>query len=105
MCTVLADLREYELMYILRPNLGDEALPPALDKVNQLVANHGGEVYEVLQTPPWGRRRLAYPVDRHTEGYYVVNHLRLDPTQSEDLEQQLKISEEVIRHMLIRMDV
>jgi small subunit ribosomal protein S6 len=104
-CTVLADLREYELMYILRPNLGDEALPPAVEKVNQLIANHGGEVYEILQTPPWGRRRLAYPIDRHTEGYYIVNHLRMDPNQSEDVESQLKISDDVIRHMLIRMDL
>lgn len=100
----MADLREYELMYILRPNLGDEAISPAVEKVNQLVANHGGEVYENLQTPPWGRRRLAYPIERHTEGYYVVSHLRLAPEQSEDVESQLKISDDVIRHMLIRMD-
>jgi small subunit ribosomal protein S6 len=101
----LANLREYELMYILRPDLGEETLTPAIDKVAQLVTNHGGEIYEVLQTPPWGRRRLAYEINRFTEGYYVVNHLRLDPAQSADLESQLKISEEVIRHMLIRMDV
>jgi len=101
----LADLREYELLYILRPNLGDESLTPAIDKVNQLVANGGGEVYEVLQAPPWGRRRLAYPIDKHTEGYYVVNHLRLDPAQSDDFERQLMISDDVIRHILIRQDV
>jgi small subunit ribosomal protein S6 len=99
------ELREYELMYILRPNLGDEGIPPAVEKVSQTVANLGGEVYEVLQTPPWGRRRMAYPIENHSEGYYVVNHMRIAPERSEDLERQLKISEDVMRHILIRQDV
>ena len=100
----MAELREYELLYILRPTLADDAIPPAIDKVNQTVGNLGGEVYEVLQTAPWGRRRLAYPIDRHTEGYYVVNHLRLEPTQAAGLERLLLISDDVIRHMLVRQD-
>ena len=99
------DLREYELTYILRPNLGDEATPPAVEKVSQTVANLGGEVYEVLQTPPWGRRRMAYPIQNHSEGYYVVNHLRLPPKQSDELERQLKISDDVMRHILVRQDI
>jgi len=99
------DLREYELMYVLRPDLGDEATPPAVEKVSQTVANLGGEVYEVLQTPPWGRRRMAYPIGKHNDGYYVVNHMRLAPAQSDDLERLLMISDDVIRHILVRQDI
>lgn len=101
----MSDLREYELVYILRPTIGDDQIPASIEKVNQLAVTRGGEVYEVIQTPPWGKRKLAYPIDRHMDGYYVVNHMRLDPTKADDFEHLLKISDDVIRHILVRMDV
>ena len=101
----MPDLREYELVYILRPSIADDQIPASVEKVSGMVAARGGEVYEVLQTPPWGKRRLAYPIDRNADGFYVVNHLRMDPTTTDDFERMLKINDDVIRHMLVRMDV
>ena len=101
----MPDLREYELVYILRPTIADDQIPASIDKVTQMVNTRGGEVYEVLQTPPWGKRRLAYPIERFNDGVYIVNHMRLDPTTTEDFERMLKISDDVIRHILVRMDV
>src|SRR5262249_35106539 len=103
-CT-MPDLREYELVYILKPNIADDQIPGSIDKVTQMVTTRGGEVYEVLQTPPWGKRKLAYPIDRHTDGFYVVNHLRMDPGQTDDFERMHKIADDVIRHILVRMDL
>ena len=101
----MADLREYELLYILKPSAPEDQLTASIEKISGLVANYGGEVYEVLNTAPWGRRRMAYEIDRLQDGFYVVNHLRLDPTQADELERQLKISEDVIRHLLTRQDL
>jgi small subunit ribosomal protein S6 len=101
----MPDLREYELVYILRPSIADDQIPASVEKVSGMVAARGGEVYEVLQTPPWGKRRLAYPIDRNADGFYVVNHLRMDPTTTDDFERMLKINDDVMRHMLVRMDV
>jgi small subunit ribosomal protein S6 len=101
----VSDLREYELVYILAPTIADDQIPGSIEKVNTMVASRGGEVYEVLQTPPWGKRKLAYMIDRHNDGYYVVNHMRLDPSKADDFEHMLKISDDVIRHMLVRLDI
>jgi len=61
----------------------------------------GGEVEDVNH---WGRRKLAYPIQKQLEGNYVVTQLRLDPQQTKELEQRLMISEEVMRHLLVRVE-
>ena len=94
-------MRRYELMLVFRPDAPDDRTAAIIDRTTRQITAAGGQIIKVA---PWGRRRLAYPIERHTEGYYVVSHLRLAPEQSEDVESQLKISDDVIRHMLIRMD-
>jgi small subunit ribosomal protein S6 len=96
-------MREYELLYILNPELGDENLPAAIDKVNNLVTRLGGELGETNQGNPWGKRRMTYPINRSQDGYYVLATLRLEPAQTDELERDLRISEEVLRHMLISL--
>ena len=91
-------LRDYELMYIIRPNVAEEELTAANDKVDAIITNLGGEVTE---KSPWGKRRLAYPIDKFEDGYYVVDKIKLEPAKTRDLEEQLRISEDVIRHMLV----
>lgn len=93
------DLRDYELMYIVRPTLGDEEFPGAIERVDTLVTNLGGEVNE---KNPWGKRRLAYPIEKHEDGYYVVAKIKLSPIRAKDLEEQLRITDEVIRHILVQ---
>ena len=92
-------MREYELVVVLSPELGDEEVPAALEKIGQFVADRGGEVVEVNR---WGRRKLAYPIRRHLEGSYVVSQLRLGPQAAAELEANLRISEDVLRHLLVR---
>src|SRR5262249_26179237 len=101
----MAELREYELLYILKPTVPEDQIPASIEKVNRLVANNGGEVYEVLSTAPWGRRRLAYEIDRFQDGFYVLNHLHMDGAKADEIERQLKISDDVMRFLLTRQDL
>jgi small subunit ribosomal protein S6 len=93
--------RDYELVVILNPEIGDDAVPNSIQRVEQGITSRGGEV---MDSNHWGRRRLAYPIKRHMEGNYVVTQVKLDPAQVPDLEASLRISEDVIRHLIIRAD-
>lgn len=92
---------EYELVVILSPELADDGVIGGIERVQQAVQSRGGEVVDVNN---WGRRRLAYPIKRHLEGTYFVTQLKLDPEQVVDLENNLRISEDVIRHLIVRKD-
>jgi small subunit ribosomal protein S6 len=95
-------LREYELMYIITPEQLDTRVQPAMEKVSNLITRLGGEIKETLNTSPWGKRRLAYPIENYTEGYYVVVKLNIDPAKTDELERDLRFNEDVMRHMLVR---
>lgn len=92
-------LRDYELIVVLSPEIGDDVIESSIEKVQQSVTTRGGEIKEVKH---WGRRRLAYPIRRHMEGNYVESQVRLDPEQISSLEANLRISEEVIRHLIVK---
>ena len=94
-------VRDYELMYIVRPDLDDEALRAATDSVETLVQGLGGEV---LKTTMWGKRRLAYEVSHHRDGHYVIVEIQLDTTKVGELERVLEIHDTVFRHLLVRRD-
>jgi small subunit ribosomal protein S6 len=91
-------VRDYELMYIARPDLDDEGLQGAADSVEQLITAAGGTV---LRTTNWGRRRLAYEVDHLRDGHYMLLHIRLDGERVRDIERALAIHETVFRHLLV----
>jgi small subunit ribosomal protein S6 len=91
-------VRDYELMYIARPDLDDEGLQAAADSVEQLVTAAGGTV---VHTTNWGRRRLAYEVDHLRDGNYMLLHVRLDGQRVRDVERALSIHETVFRHLLV----
>ncbi|MBI2958073.1 MAG: 30S ribosomal protein S6 [Chloroflexi bacterium] len=94
-------LRDYELIYIVNPNVTDEQLPGTLEKVSKFIADKGGAVEKVDQ---WGRRKLAYPIRRFTEGNYISTKFKFAPRGTSDLENHLKLTEEVIRYLLVRLD-
>ena len=94
-------LRDYELVLVLRPDVEDEGIERALERVSGFVASHGGEVAQVDR---WGRRKLAYPISRHLEGQYIVSQLRLEPRDASELEGTIRLTEEVMRHLLVRKD-
>jgi small subunit ribosomal protein S6 len=95
-------MRRYELVVIISPQVAEEEVPEAVERlVRRPVEGQGGVCDEVSV---WGRRKLAYPISSHAEGNYVVTQLQLDPTKARELEQGLRISEEVLRHLLVRLD-
>ena len=96
-----ASTHEYELIVVLNPELADDNLTAGIDRVQQAITSRGGEVVDVNT---WGRRRLAYPIKRHMEGTYVLTQIKLEPDKVVDLENNLRISEDVIRHLIVRTD-
>jgi len=94
-------LRDYELVLIINPEIGDETMDALIDKVSQFVTGKGGTVSSVER---WGKRKLAYPIDHFLEGNYVLNRFRLKPALGRELKANLQISEEVLRHLLIRLN-
>ncbi len=93
--------RDYELAFILNPEVSEEETRSILERIDQIVANHGGQVVKVNQ---WGRRRLAYPIERHRDGFYVFIDMILTAETVIELERTLKVSEVVLRHMVKRRD-
>lgn len=93
-------MTNYEIMYIIDPSLEDDKKKAAIENVNEII-NGNGEVGEV---DVWGMRKLAYPINKKTEGYYVVTTFKADPTLPKELDRRLRISDEVIRHLIINRD-
>ena len=93
--------RDYELGFILSPEVSEEQTRAILDRVEQVVANNGGQIVRVNQ---WGRRRLGYPIERHRDGFYVFIDMILTPESVIELDRTLKVSEEVLRHLIKRRD-
>jgi small subunit ribosomal protein S6 len=97
-------VRDYELMLAFSPEGGDEGFPGALAQVSQTVANRGGEIAQTLTNPPWGHRKLAYPIRDYRDAYYAVLHLNLDPGQVSTLERDLQLNDRVLRFIVVRRD-
>jgi small subunit ribosomal protein S6 len=94
-------MRRYELMLVIRPDVADDKSQALVDRTTRGISAAGGQIVKVA---PWGRRRLAYPIDRHREGSY---HIILFEAPSEaivELEHTLLITEEVLRHLVTRVD-
>ena len=92
-------LRDYEILYIVRPDLDEEQLNQAVASVNQLIESLGGTTEK---TDVWGRRRLAYEVRHLREGQYVLTDFRIEPARVPEMESTLKISDTVFRHLIVR---
>ena len=94
-------MNSYELTVIMDPDIAEENVPQAMESLTGLVKKSGGEV---AKADHWGRRKLAYPIDHHAEGNYVLLTVALDPSKTAELETNLNISETFLRHLLIRLD-
>ena len=93
-------LRNYELVVIISPEVAEEGLTATLEKISRFIVERGGSVTEVNQ---WGRRKLAYPIKKFMEGNYVLAHFKLEPRLTAELEASLGLSEEILRHLLVRV--
>jgi small subunit ribosomal protein S6 len=94
-------MRRYELMLVLRPDLADDKVQSSLERTARAIAGGGGQI---VKQAPWGRRRLAYPIDHHREGSYYVILFEAPATAISELERGLMISEEVLRHLVTRVE-
>jgi small subunit ribosomal protein S6 len=94
-------MRRYELMVILDPDLEERTIAPSLDQFLGVVRSDGGSVENV---DIWGRRRLAYEIDKKAEGIYAVIDLTAQPATVSELDRQLNLNEAVLRTKVIRPD-
>jgi len=92
-------LRDYELVLIINPEIVDEALNNTIDKVSRFITETG----VISDVEHWGKRKLAYPIKHFLEGSYVLIRFKLSPTLCKELEAKLEVSEEVLRHLLIKL--
>ena len=94
-------MRRYELMLLLRPDLEDDKLQGAVERVTRAIVNAGGSLSKVS---PWGKRRLAYNIQHFREASYFLIHFDIDPAQVRGIERGLLISEEIVRHLVTLLE-
>ncbi|HIU10758.1 MAG TPA: 30S ribosomal protein S6 [Candidatus Avidehalobacter gallistercoris] len=93
-------MRDYEAMYILRPEMAEEEYAAAVEKFNALIQANGGEV---VKTDIWGKRRLAYEIEKLREGYYVLVTFKAEPELPQELERNFRIADSVLRYLVTRL--
>ena len=94
-------MRRYEVMIILDPSQDERTVAPSLDKFLEGVRNDGGKVEEV---DVWGKRRLAYPIDKKEEGIYAVVNLECESDSVQELDRRLNLNDNVLRTQVLRTD-
>jgi small subunit ribosomal protein S6 len=94
-------MRRYELMLVIAPDVADDRSQAVVDRTTRQIVAAGGQIVKVA---PWGRRRLAYPIDRHREGSYQIVLFEAPSEAISELEHTLLITEEVIRHLVTRVE-
>ncbi len=92
-------LRDYELVLVISPEVTEEEFEATIDSVSRFITGKGGTISGIER---WGKKRLAYPIRHFVEGSYVLTRFELQPGFGKELEDNLRISEEVLRHLLIR---
>jgi small subunit ribosomal protein S6 len=94
-------MRDYELVFIIKPTLEGDDVTGVVDRVTQMVNTVDGEVASV---DVWGRRNLAYPINNYREGTYVLLQTKMPPASIVELERELKLSEDIIRYLLVKVE-
>jgi small subunit ribosomal protein S6 len=94
-------MRIYEELFIVRPNITDEELDPLMEQLRQVVTTHGGAVDKADK---WGVRKLAYRLEKNTEGYYVLMQFSAAPETVKEVERRLRVSDLVLKFITVRID-
>ncbi|MFT8320964.1 MAG: 30S ribosomal protein S6 [Bacillus sp. (in: firmicutes)] len=92
-------MKKYEIMYIIRPNIEDEAKKALVERFNSILTDNGAEVAEAKE---WGKRRLAYEINDFRDGYYQLVKMNATPVAVEEFSRLAKINEDIIRHIVIK---
>ncbi len=93
-------LRDYELTVVTKPDLAEDKLETTINNISQFITDRGGAVSEIQR---WGKRKLAYPIKRYQEGIYVLGRVKMRPATGREIEANLRISEDVLRHLLVKV--
>ena len=93
-------MTNYELMFIIDPALENEAKNATVEAVKGIIENEG----EVVDVDEWGLRKMAYQIQKKSEGYYVVVQFKAEPTLPKELDRRLRISDNVMRHIIVNKD-
>lgn len=93
-------MRPYEVLFVLDPTLEESAMQAVINRVTQLAESRAATVNKVDK---WGRRRLAYEVEKHAEGFFVLLELTSEPAVTDELERSLRLADEVLRHKIVRV--
>lgn len=91
-------MKKYELMYILKPSLDDEARVAAIENIHGVLTNNGAKINNVNE---WGLRDLAYPIKKETKGYYVVLKIEADVEATNEFDRRARINQNLLRHMIV----
>jgi small subunit ribosomal protein S6 len=91
-------VREYEIVYVIRPDLSDEDRSSKVGRIHSLITENGGELGKIED---WGKRVLAYEIRHNTEGYYGLTEFRLPPDSVRTVEDRLNIDEEILRYQIV----
>ena len=94
-------MRDYEITFILSTAIDEEASAATVERVNQLITNGGGSITEVHA---WGRRHLAYPIEHQRDGFYVTTRFSMPPNGLGVLDNDLRLNENILRHLVVRQD-
>lgn len=92
---------KYESMYVLKPDMDEEKKDALVKRFSDIITSNGGEIENVDE---WGKKRLAYPIQYINDGYYVLVHFQAPPTLPVELERNFKISDDVLRYIVINLD-
>ncbi|CAM3941523.1 30S ribosomal protein S6 [Mesobacillus zeae] len=92
-------MRKYEVMYIIRPNIEDEAKKALVERFAGILTDNGAEITEAKD---WGKRRLAYEINDFRDGYYQLVRISSEPAAVEEFSRLAKISEDIIRHIVVK---
>ena len=95
------ELRDYEMVLVINPELAEDKFNTSLDGISKLITDVGGVVSEIKQ---WGKRKLAYPIKQFSEGNYILTRFQLQPAMGREVEKRLQISEDILRHLLVRLN-
>lgn len=94
-------MRAYETLFILKPDLEEEAITAAIERLTTLIQNNNGTVEQVNR---WGKKRLAYEIQDYREGYYTLVLFQGEPETAKELDRVMRLSDEVMRHIIVRRD-
>ncbi|MGL4648717.1 MAG: 30S ribosomal protein S6 [Caldilineaceae bacterium] len=92
---------EYEIVFIAKPTLGDDGVAALNDRFAAVITGQGGEV---TTTELWGKRTLAYPIEKFFEGFYILSRVALPPKGTIEVDRMLRLNEDVLRHLIVRTD-